>query len=523
MRLLAELPASTPATDLRGIEAILALPADTRISVEFAHIVAPGWRALARRVGARARAETDPKGPWHRVHGRIKHFLRQLRGGALVPHPVPFDRARYRATVTALAGQGSVPWPGRKGKRARFSARLMGYPRNDLDGLCDYLVAAYRALGLAVERQPFAYQGRSYSNVVATLPGRSPERIVLVDHFDVAPTADYDQQALAQAKAYGLSDAQIKAIRSTHRTGQPVPGADDNASGTAALLEAAHALARGARPTKTIQFLHLNGEEFPGDSYGAKQFVARALARRDPIVGVLVLDMIGVNRQRDRVFQIAPGPGRLSVALADHAARAARKVAAGFRPVVRLFDDHRSYLYNTDGQVFSAAGFPVLLFNEHLNYHEDLERLGYHDEFDRIELMDWNYAAAIARTAIATAAMGAHDPPRRRLVIESQADLQRPERRAGHFQIELRYSPLYEALLAAEKAAGRPLTDAELARLIRRDLAVKGDPSEHDSSVALRLTTWFQPAGWKPLDSEAILGQLRYLRARDAVYRGAAF
>jgi hypothetical protein len=449
--------------------------------------------------------------------------MRQVRGGAQVPRHVPFDRARYRATAAALAGQGSVPWPGRKGKKARFSARLMGYPHNDLGEVCDFLVATYRAMGLAVERQPFSYRGRTYSNVVATLPGRSPERIVLADHFDVAPTADYDEQALGQANGYGLSDAQIKAIRATHRTGTPVPGADDNASGTAAVLEAAHALAKGSRPTKTIQFLHLDGEEFPGDSYGAKQFVARALARKDPIVGVLVLDMIGVNRQRDRVFQIAPGPGRLSIALADHAARAATKVAAGYRPVVRLFDDHRSYLYNTDGQVFSAAGFPVLLFNEHLNYHEDLERLGYHDEFDRIELMDWDYAAAIARTAIATAAMGAHDPPRRRLVVESQGELQRPERRVGHFQIELRYSPLYEAVLAAEKTSGRQLTDAELGDLVRRDLAVKGDPSQHDSSVALRLTTWFLPAGWVPMGIEAITSQLRYLRARDTVYRGAAY
>jgi hypothetical protein len=513
--LLSDLPPGMPESDLRGIEAVLALPTTGRYSIQFANATVPGWRMLARRVFAKAALERSHRGPWHRVQGRFKRFLRQIRGGATVPDRLAFNLTRYKAHIGMLTGHGKVAWPGRPGKKARFLNRLMGHPENDLAELCDYLVAYYKHLGLEVRTQTFQYQGKPYRNVTATIKGRSPEIVLLADHIDVAATYDYDEKALAEARSHGLSSEQIRAIRATHKSGAPVPGADDDGSATAALLEAAHTLSTGPKPTKTIQILHLNGEEFPGDSHGAKQFVAEALARGTPISSVVVMDMIGVNKQKDRVFQIAPGQGRLSLALADHAARAAERVAPGYKPVVRLFDDPRSYLYNTDAQVFSTAGFPVILLNEHLNYFEDLERLGYHDEFDRAELLDWNYAQAIARTGLATALMAAADPPRRKAITAEQAGLQDPIRRVSHFQIELRYSPLYEAMTVKEKTLGRPLSNSELDDLISKDLALKGDPAQHDSSMALRLTTWFPQPGWPAIGFDAIREELRYLRARE--------
>ncbi|MBM3268212.1 MAG: M28 family peptidase [Candidatus Sericytochromatia bacterium] len=510
MRLLGRLPADVPMADLRAIDTVLALPVGARVSPAFAAAAAPDWRRLKIAVAARARAERDPAGAWRRVHARFQAFG---NGPAAAAAPVvPFDLARYRKQVTALSQD--------------FKARLMGFPDHDLAGVCDYLEAHYRKLGLRVERQTFRYAGRQYQNVIATLPGRSAEKILLVDHFDVAPTADYEPAALSQAPGYGLTPDQIQEIRAGHRTGAPVPGADDNASGTAALLESAQALVAagfkgGKRPDAAIQFVHLNGEEFPGDSYGAKRFVARALARRERVASVIVLDMIAVNRQKDRVFQLAPGPGKRSAALADLAAAAAGHVAPGYTPAMRLLADHRSYLYNTDAQVFAAAGYPVLLLNEHLNYHEDLDRLGYHDEFDRVELIDWEYAGAIARTGLATALLAAG---RSRAPEPGETNVLRsPAQRASLFQIEVRYSPLYEAVLARERAVGRPLRDAELDALIRRDLAVRGDPAQHDSSVALRLTTWFRPPGWRPMGIAEIRGEIRYQRLRDRVYRGQPF
>jgi hypothetical protein len=60
----------------------------------------------------------------------------------------------------------------------------------------------------------------------------------------------------------------------------------------------------------------------------------------------------------------------------------------------------RSTLYNTDGQIFSDAGVPVVLFME--NY--DINRTGYHDSHDTMANIDLDYGAALAAITIETVA-----------------------------------------------------------------------------------------------------------------------
>jgi hypothetical protein len=56
----------------------------------------------------------------------------------------------------------------------------------------------------------------------------------------------------------------------------------------------------------------------------------------------------------------------------------------------------RSALYNTDGQIFSDLGVPVVLLME--NY--DLNRTGYHDTEDTMANIDLDYCAALVAIAI---------------------------------------------------------------------------------------------------------------------------
>ena len=67
-------------------------------------------------------------------------------------------------------------------------------------------------------------------------------------------------------------------------------------------------------------------------------------------------------------------------------------------------------LYNTDGQVFSDAGVPVVLFME--NY--DIDRSGYHDTHDNLANIDLDYGAALAAIVIESVARAATEesPPR---------------------------------------------------------------------------------------------------------------
>jgi hypothetical protein len=67
---------------------------------------------------------------------------------------------------------------------------------------------------------------------------------------------------------------------------------------------------------------------------------------------------------------------------------------------IRMADMPHSSLYNTDGQIFSDVGMPVILIME--NY--DLNRTGYHDTHDTMVNIDLDYGSAIAAIAIETVA-----------------------------------------------------------------------------------------------------------------------
>src|SRR5207247_10094781 len=70
---------------------------------------------------------------------------------------------------------------------------------------------------------------------------------------------------------------------------------------------------------------------------------------------------------------------------------------------VRPVTDPRSTLFNTDGQIFSDAGVPAVLFME--NY--DINRTGYHDTHDTMENIDLDYGAAVCAITIEAVARAA--------------------------------------------------------------------------------------------------------------------
>jgi Zn-dependent M28 family amino/carboxypeptidase len=152
------------------------------------------------------------------------------------------------------------------------------------------------------------------------------------------------------------------------------------------------------------------------------------------ITGVFIMDMIAHNRDNDRdIFQISPGKSMSSVRIAyeahlanliwnenahklnrgseRHGCNKGQRIAEGaLIPGIALqlplwgevrtqYDPHSS-LFNTDGQIFSDAGVPVVLFME--NY--DINRSGYHDTKDTMENIDLDYGAALAAIAIETVA-----------------------------------------------------------------------------------------------------------------------
>jgi hypothetical protein len=205
-----------------------------------------------------------------------------------------------------------------------------------------------------------------------------------------------------------------------------------------------------------IWLVHLTGEEFPPDCLGARhlsqELVEGTLKLRLPegkecdlskvqIQGVFVLDMVAHNNDHDRdKFQISPGAGAEATWLAYQAHMANEIWSASLqvwnhRPSrrgrgrgkrspdkniipeialhprldgqIRLPRNPRSTLYNTDGQIFSDAGIPVVLLME--NY--DIHRKGYHDSHDTMENIDLDYGAAVVAIAIEAVARAAMEKP----------------------------------------------------------------------------------------------------------------
>lgn len=345
--------------------------------------------------------------------------------------------------------------------------KLLKHKKRDLDALGDWLLAYHRKLiarhgmiGKALAGElPFQWhtdfdypwmggwlanqQGTLHErNLLVMIPGKDRSRaVIMADHYDTAYMADL------YYKEQGGNLARVAAA-----------GADDNYSATAALMLAAPIFLKLSRDGKLdcdVWLIHLTGEEFPADCMGARHLaqsiVEGTLRLQLPgqtaldlsgvkIDGVYVLDMIAHNRDRDRdVFQISPGLSKQSVRLAYQAhlanmiwnahaekwnnrparrhRRSGRRSKDGItipdtarhpqlRGEVRIPGDMRSSIFNTDGQIFSDAGIPVVLFME--NY--DITRVGYHDTHDDMSNIDLDYGAAVAAIAIESVARAAMVP-----------------------------------------------------------------------------------------------------------------
>ena len=272
-------------------------------------------------------------------------------------------------------------------------------------------------------------------NILVVIPGKNrKEAVVMADHYDTAYEED------KYYKERGGTGARIAAR-----------GADDNHSATATLLLAAPIflkLSKEGKLERDIWLLHLTGEEFPSDCLGARNF-CEALVRKNlklnsssgetdlsgvEVKGVFIMDMIAHNNEHDPdVFQISPGDGveSLNLARCAHIAneiwnenakslnnsqerKDSRRSAKSSDPdiipeiapcphlhgEIRPHYDLKSSLFNTDGQILSDAGVPVVLFME--NY--DINRSGYHDTKDTMENIDLDYGAGVSAIAIETVA-----------------------------------------------------------------------------------------------------------------------
>ena len=186
--------------------------------------------------------------------------------------PAPQAAARAAQRPTAMPFNGARAWKDLQ-RQVSFGPRPAGTPA--LAKTRQYILDQLKAAGIRTQEQSFTATTPAgpvaMTNVIGTIAGRRPERLVLASHYD------------------------------TKRAPFRFVGANDGASSTAAVLELGRALAAN-QPVFTVELLFLDGEEAVNwdwagtdNTYGSRYYVqaAQKAGTLGTIKALILLDMIG--------------------------------------------------------------------------------------------------------------------------------------------------------------------------------------------------------------------------------------
>jgi hypothetical protein len=179
------------------------------------------------------------------------------------------------------------------------------------------------------------------NNVLAYLPGKSDEYVILGAHYDHLGYGNYDS----------LAPAQI---------GQIHPGADDNASGTAGLLELARILSPlKGQMQRGVLFASFAGEEL--GLLGSTAWVKNPTRPLDQAVAMINMDMIGRIKD-DKVYIGGVGTGSTFKTVLEQASE-----NSGFKT-----EYSQGGYAASDHTSFVSKRIPVLFFFSglHSDYHK---------------------------------------------------------------------------------------------------------------------------------------------------------
>jgi peptidase M28-like protein len=251
------------------------------------------------------------------------------------------------------------------------------------------------------------------TNVIATLHGSQPESAdrmyVVSGHLDSRVTDVLN----------GTSDA---------------PGADDDASGVAGVLELARVMATH-RFDATIVFAVFSGEE--QGTFGSVNYAGRLKAAGANVAGMFSNDIIGntlgqngVRDRRDlRVFAEGPSPQETPAQAATRRtmggendspprelARFVREAAQAAVPKMNVWIIYRRdrFLRGTDDGPFLDQGYPGLRMTEpnedYRHEHQDVRDENGVEFGDRLKFVDFDYVANVAQVNLAALAGLANGP-----------------------------------------------------------------------------------------------------------------
>jgi hypothetical protein len=241
----------------------------------------------------------------------------------------------------------------------------------------EYIYNSFQQMGLDVKYHEWRYAGFRCKNVVATLPGsnlNSTAEYILCGHYDTVAGS---------------------------------PGANDDGSGTAAVLAIASVL-RDYAFDHTIRFITFSGEEV--GTYGSFTYARDAYFRGDNIVAVLNMDMIGYANTTEggRILRFFP-PER-SRWVADYASEISEKYNEVLDMRINTLPGYRG----ADNQAFVDYGYDGVWIA-----HQDGYPWG-HSPNDTADRLNWFYYVKATKLMLAITAEIARTP------IDVQVILRQP-------------------------------------------------------------------------------------------------
>jgi hypothetical protein len=272
--------------------------------------------------------------------------------------------------LVALNGSLSGEWPAWvEAAQYTFNTRATasGTP---IQKATQYVYELLQAQGLSPAFHEWEYRGYIGRNVIGTIMGNlHPDQIVLLTaHLDDAPWSGR------------------------------APGADDNASGCTALLEAADIL-REYRFDRTVRFVFFTGEE--QGMLGSHEYAADMRALNENIVAVLNLDMIAYDSLGN------PDVKLHFQTVGNDQYTAELQIAQTFTNMVNTYNLNLTPIISPDSHgasdhaSFWGQNYPAILVIE--DDEDDFNRY-YHSANDRVAQFNLPYFTNIVKAAVGSAA-----------------------------------------------------------------------------------------------------------------------
>jgi hypothetical protein len=236
-------------------------------------------------------------------------------------------------------------------------------------------------------------------NVVAILDGSDPQ----LKNSYVAFGAHYDHVGYAEGEVTGTgADVRRLGARGRVTAGKEADriwnGADDDGSGTVALMALAKAFAEGQRPKRSLLFVWHSGEE--SGLLGSRYYADYPTVPLDSIVAQLNIDMIGRNRddkatESNTVYVV--GSDRISTEL-HNLNRTANSAMP--KPLTLSYEfndpsDTEQLYTRSDHYSYAVKGIPIIFFTTGL--HPD-----YHANTDEVSKIEFDKMARITRLVYET-------------------------------------------------------------------------------------------------------------------------